>query len=65
MPLLLRRLPMLKPAAAGLWRQTVAALHALPPAELAAWLRAQRPGTQAAQAGAALRATCWMVQPRL
>lgn len=53
-PLLLRRLPTLKPAAARVWRHTVAVLHSLSPAELAAWLRAQHPGTEAALAGAAL-----------
>ncbi len=53
-PLLLRRLPTLKPAAARLWRHTVAALHGLAPSDLAAWLRAQHPGSEAALAGAAL-----------
>jgi hypothetical protein len=53
-PLLLRRLPTLKPASARLWRHTVAALHGLAPAELAAWLRAQHPGNEAALAGAGL-----------
>lgn len=62
-PLLLRRLPTLKPAAARLWRHTVATLHTLAPAELAAWLRAQHPGTQAAVAGAALLGNLLDVAP--
>ena len=54
LPLLQRRLPTLRPVAARLWRAAVATLHALPPADLAAWLGAGRGPTGAALAAAAL-----------
>ena len=40
LPLALHRLPTLKPVAGRLWRAAVATLHALPPAQLSAWLQA-------------------------
>ena len=53
LPLLLRRLPTLKPLAARLWRHAVAALHTLPAPELAVWLQAL-PGPPGATAAALL-----------
>ena len=55
MPLLLRRLPTLKPVTTRLWRQAVAALHTLPAGELADWLHTSHAtGASAAMAAAAL-----------
>lgn len=51
LPLLLRRLPTLQPVASRLWRQAVAALHVLAPADLATWLQ-QQEGQDAGAAGA-------------
>ncbi|KAL4436604.1 hypothetical protein ABPG75_003743 [Micractinium tetrahymenae] len=57
LPLALRRLPTLRPVAGRLWRASAAALHALPPAQLSAWLQAGAAsalGEPAALAAAAL-----------